>query len=473
MTISQLEPMARTAPPKHPFLPHLIPAYVGVLCTAAVTLAVLAPHAEIGRRPVLFALLGAFALTLNVVPIDLFERGKTSPAGIPLLAVAYLFGAPGAAACEAAMAAVTVLRGGGPLRALHDFGSLSLVAASAAGVMQALPGESRTEIVVAAGAGGMVYYLANSAALGAIWLLDEGVNPLVAWRERMAWLWPHQLACGLLAGGLVISINAIGSWAVAAFALPVFMLWVAQKQYLDHSRESARTLRKQAQALEEANAELREALAQNEALIENLHRSYLSTIESLARTIEAKDPYTGGHTERVADLSLMLARELGFNAEELRAVQVGAIIHDIGKIGIPDQILLKPGPLTDEEAAEMRRHPEISTYILAELELPKIVKAMVRHHHERYDGDGYPDGLAGEDIPLAARILTVADALDAMISDRPYRAALSLSEARAEIERNAGSQFCPRVVEALGRCLERDPGLLQLPSGTLAPEPAS
>jgi HD-GYP domain-containing protein (c-di-GMP phosphodiesterase class II) len=233
------------------------------------------------------------------------------------------------------------------------------------------------------------------------------------------------------------------------------MLWVAQKQYLDRSRSSVAELRSSHDALTGANARLRGLLEDNQALLTRMHRSYISTITSLARTIEAKDPYTGGHTERVAQIARHLAEELKFDEAALRAVDVGSVIHDIGKIGIPDQILLKPGKLTDEEFAEMKKHPEMSSYIIAELEMPPIVKQMVRSHHERYDGGGYPDGLVGEEIPLAARILTVADALDAMTSDRPYRKALALSVARSEIEDQAGRQFCPQVVGALCALLDR------------------
>ena len=136
------------------------------------------------------------------------------------------------------------------------------------------------------------------------------------------------------------------------------------------------------------------------------------------------------------------------------------MIHDIGKIGVPDAILLKRGGLTDEERVEIQRHPEISSYIVADLELPAIVKQMVRNHHERFDGAGYPDGMIGEEIPLAARILTVADSLDAMISDRPYRKAMPVEVALEEIERHTGSQFCPRVVAALRVCVARDPALI-------------
>jgi putative nucleotidyltransferase with HDIG domain len=159
----------------------------------------------------------------------------------------------------------------------------------------------------------------------------------------------------------------------------------------------------------------------------------------------------------VAEVALLLAKELGFDEAEQRAIGVGAVIHDIGKVGIPDDILLKQGHLSPEELEIIRSHPEISTYILAELELPPMVKEMVRHHHERIDGMGYPDGLSGENIPLAARVLAVADALDAITSDRPYRYARPLSEARAEIAAQVGLQFCPRVVAALEQTFERSP----------------
>jgi len=228
------------------------------------------------------------------------------------------------------------------------------------------------------------------------------------------------------------------------------MSWLTQKQYLDRSRSSVEQLRRSHSELERTNAQL-------QGLLERSRANYLSTISSLARTIEAKDPYTGGHTERVGEYALMLARELGFGEDELEAVEVGAIVHDIGKIGIPDRILLKPGRLDAEEFAEMRKHPEISSYILDGLDVPQVVVEMARHHHERFDGNGYPDGLAGEDTPLAARILTVADAFDAMTSDRPYRAALAVEEALAEVRRNAGTQFCPAVVAALDACFAGQP----------------
>jgi HD-GYP domain-containing protein (c-di-GMP phosphodiesterase class II) len=267
---------------------------------------------------------------------------------------------------------------------------------------------------------------------------------------------------------LVVAVDRLDPYILLAAVLPLLLAWFGQKQYLDRSRRGVEELRDSNARLGEANDALHELVAaksqlltEKSDLLERVRLSYLQTVASLARTIEAKDPYTGGHTERVSDYALMIARELHFSTEELRAVETGGVIHDIGKIGVRDEILLKPGRLNAEEWAEMRRHPEISSYILGELGLPEIAKDMARSHHERFDGDGYPDGLVGEAIPLAARVLSVADTLDAMTSDRPYRSRRRFDEALEELRRNAGSQFCPRVVAALLASYERDPGKWQ------------
>ncbi|MDX6640272.1 MAG: hypothetical protein QOF12_1283, partial [Solirubrobacteraceae bacterium] len=305
----------------------------------------------------------------------------------------------------------------------------------------------------------LVYYLVNAVTLSVVMALHEGDSIVAIWRERLAWLAVHYVGFGLTAGAFVVIERDHGAYAVLFFAIPLLVLFAAEQQYVDRARESVSELRKHRDELAAANTRLGSALATNQDLMRSMQRSYLSTITSLARTIEAKDPYTGGHTERVRDFAMLLARELGLSEEDLRAIEVGSIIHDIGKIGIPDGILTKPGQLTEEEFDAMRRHPEISSYIVSELELPLIVKQMVRSHHERWDGRGYPDGLAGEDIPLAARILAVADTLDAMTSDRSYRRALPVEAAVEEIRNLSGVQFCPRVAATFLACHERDPSL--------------
>ena len=198
-------------------------------------------------------------------------------------------------------------------------------------------------------------------------------------------------------------------------------------------------------------------------LLEKVRRTHVATIAALSRSMEAKDGYTGGHTERVTAIAVALARRLGYAGEELDAIETGALMHDIGKIGIPERILHKPSALDDEEWAVMRKHPVISDYILSGIDLPAEVRQIVRSSHERIDGQGYPDGLAGSEIPLPARIVFVADAFDALTSDRPYRAPRSTREALREIRANAGTQFCAAVVAALEQVAREEPGLIGTP----------
>jgi putative nucleotidyltransferase with HDIG domain len=194
-------------------------------------------------------------------------------------------------------------------------------------------------------------------------------------------------------------------------------------------------------------------------LVDRVRKTHLATIAALSRSMEAKDGYTGGHTERVAEIAVGLARRLGVWGADLEAIEIGALLHDIGKIGIPEAILHKPGPLTDEEWVVIRRHPLISEYILEDIGLDSIVLQIARSSHERIDGRGYPDGLAGDEIPLGARIVLVADAIDAMTSDRPYRRARPSRAAIAELRAQACTQFCPVVVEAAERLYAEEPEL--------------
>ncbi|MEZ4366852.1 MAG: HD domain-containing protein [Kofleriaceae bacterium] len=174
----------------------------------------------------------------------------------------------------------------------------------------------------------------------------------------------------------------------------------------------------------------------------------------LAEAIEAKDPYTKGHCGRVAAFSLLLAREAGYPADGLETLEFGAFLHDIGKIGIRDAVLLKPGALDEDEWAHMRKHPEIGCEIAREIEMLAPIMPAVRNHHERWDGSGYPDGMVGDGIPLAARIVAIADAYDAMATDRPYKRALPLEECEAILRKTAGKMYDPELVEVfVGRRL--------------------
>ncbi len=195
-------------------------------------------------------------------------------------------------------------------------------------------------------------------------------------------------------------------------------------------------------------------------LVTEVRRKHLATIAALSRSMEAKDDYTGGHTERVSDVAVAIASRLGFSGGELDDIEVGALLHDIGKIGIPERILHKPGPLDDDEWKVMKEHPLISEHILLGIDLSPVVVQIARSSHERIDGAGYPDQLAGDQIPLPARIVLVADAWDALTSDRPYRRGRSIHAAMEEIRSHSGTQFCPKVVAALEQVYREEPHIL-------------
>ena len=184
-----------------------------------------------------------------------------------------------------------------------------------------------------------------------------------------------------------------------------------------------------------------------EELYEKLQISYETTLEALAAALDTRDTETQGHSMRVSEYTTVIARRLGVKDPELTEIRRGALLHDVGKIGIPDAVLRKPGKLSAEEWVEMRKHPEIGYRILSGIKFLEKSLPVVIAHQERYDGSGYPRGLKGREIPLGARIFAVVDTLDAMTSDRPYRKALSYEVARDEIVRNAGIQFDPKVVE--------------------------
>ncbi|BBB92597.1 MAG TPA: HD-GYP domain-containing protein [Methylomusa anaerophila] len=196
---------------------------------------------------------------------------------------------------------------------------------------------------------------------------------------------------------------------------------------------------------------------------EDLHE----IVEALTTALDAKNPFMCGHSERVAELSLLLATGMGLSLAEQTRIHIGAHLHDVGKIGVPDMILNKSGKLTEAEFALIRQHPEIGDKIVGKVQVLQSVADIVRHHHERFDGNGYPDRLSGEKISLGARIVAVADAFDAMTSTRTYRPALSFNVTMNEMRRCRGSQFDPDVVDALitlaakGKLLAGGTGLCQ------------
>ena len=187
---------------------------------------------------------------------------------------------------------------------------------------------------------------------------------------------------------------------------------------------------------------------------EKLEKAYLDNIETLRFTVEAKDTYTRGHSDRVSEYSVLIGKKLGLSEEDLKTLRVGGLFHDIGKIGVPDNILLKESKLTDEEYNEIKKHPSIGAHILSSATIFQDIIPIVKHHHERYDGNGYPDHLKGEDIPYLARIAAVADSFDAMTSKRTYRDSLPIDVVISEFKRCKGTQFDPNLADLFLDILE-------------------
>lgn len=179
-----------------------------------------------------------------------------------------------------------------------------------------------------------------------------------------------------------------------------------------------------------------------------LNSSYKNTIATLSNAVDARDPYTAGHSDRVAAISMVIGEKLGLSSELLEKLEISAMFHDIGKLGVPDNILLKPGKLDELEFQKIKEHPSIGVSILKNIDFLKNSLPIILHHHERYSGGGYPDGISKGDIPLEARIICVADTYDAMTSDRPYRKGLSHEEAIVEIVKFKGIQFDPEIVDS-------------------------
>ena len=202
------------------------------------------------------------------------------------------------------------------------------------------------------------------------------------------------------------------------------------------------------------NEELRESR-------EQLEKAYLDSIEVVRHTVEAKDTYTRGHSDRVAAYAVLIGEKMGLSKEELKTLKIGGLFHDIGKIGISDTILLKETKLTDDEYSEIKNHPAIGKHILSNATIFKDLIPIVYHHHEKYDGTGYPEQLKGENIPLLARIVAVADAFDAMTSRRSYRGEMDLDYVKEEIRRCSGSQFDPKVAEVFLDILTNDKDRLE------------
>ncbi len=276
----------------------------------------------------------------------------------------------------------------------------------------------------------LMYYAVNTGGVATIIALCTAQNPVKLWRQTFLWTAPSYFA-----GACISAITLFVFKSQLSIAL-LFMAPVGYLIYQSYATYMARSEEKQQHI---------EQLKDSQAHLADL---YLATIKSLALAIDAKDQYTHQHILRVQRYAVATAKHLGLTGIELEGLNTGALLHDIGKLGVPEYVLLKPGRLTGEEFAKIKQHPEIGAAILSPVEFPWPVLPVVKHHHEKWDGTGYPDGLKGYDIPLTARILSVGDVYDALTSNRSYRSAWTHERALDVIIQDAGTHFDPEIVHA-------------------------
>ncbi len=342
----------------------------------------------------------------------------------------YLLGPTAAVAATVASLATSVwVKREFSIKTLFNASMSILVLIATYGVFDALRRSAGSDVwfLVGAGAvGGAAAWVTNYFLLGTVIAAEQGRErfSLRGYLSSALPLSPYYLGYGLTGVGVLAASYRIGGLAaLITLGAPVAIVQTATNRWM-----------------REQHARVKEAQS-----------GFNATLISLSKAIDLRDKDTEGHCRRVVDYSLLMGRHLKFSDEELVRLSHGALLHDIGKIGVSDTILLKPGPLTDEEWAVMRTHPELGFMMVADVRQLERAREIILNHHERFDGKGYPRGLSGEAIPLGARVFTIADSFDAMVSDRPYRKGMSLAEARAEVRRCSGTQFDPICVAAFDK----------------------
>ena len=438
--------------------PHVLPRSAAVFSVVTFLIGVAAfavyapqlPHSGLVGL-VLLTLLAVIADRLSIL---VYSESSVSVSFICLFAIAVLYG-PAGIAVAAPLSAISLHLERRMLsyNLLFDVGNYVIGNGLGAVVLWALidPTDITVSplVVLVALAAAATTYGVNSSLVASVVSLANRQSPWAVWQEKFQWLFPHYVVFGLLGLALALAYQALGVTGLLAFVAPPFMMRLAMKQYVDKTSRHVATLKAKNEQLERANREIL-------AMSARLKETYDATLEALAAALDARDRDTGGHSSRVSVYTMDMARRLGIRegSAEWLDIERASLLHDVGKIGVPDSILNKPGPLTAEEWQEMRKHPAIGYEMLRDVKFLAAAAEIVYSHHERYDGKGYPKGLKSDEIPLGSRIFAVADAFDAMTSDRPYRRALDCRKAREEIVNNNGVQFDPEVVEAFLKCLD-------------------
>ncbi|MCK5429679.1 MAG: HD domain-containing protein, partial [Anaerolineales bacterium] len=385
---------------------------------------------------VLFVMIVIFTEILSVEVY--LKDASISTSAAPILAGVLLFGPIGAVVLSIVVAVTALIKKGGYLhRFIFDLSSQLIACFLCAGIILLINTPITTlpqPVQIALGViAGMIVFFSNTWLQSGIISLSVGSPLRQVWKEQFSWLWPYYLAFGVVAYALILGYSFGGVIGVLAIMVPLLTLRLGQIQYVNRTRDVVNKLRANNEKLESQGDEI--SILNEELLL------------SLAKSIDLRDPYTMGHSQQVTNYAVMIAKELNLPQEQIEKVRRGSLLHDIGKLGVPDSILLKPGRLTAEEYEVIKKHPLLGAQILESSRNLRNLIPLVRNHHERFDGKGYPDGLVGHAIPIEARILAMADSVEAMASDRPYRRGLTLDEILEEVKQSSGKQFDPRMVK--------------------------
>ena len=393
--------------------------------------------------PIMLGVLVVLACVAQRVPVFLFRSSAISVSFAAVIAAYVLYGTGAAVWVSLAQALVnSVTPRRKPLRKMaFNFGAFAL-SAFVAGELYRLAGGATppaeiTPTVVGVAVSAAAYFLVNSSLTAVAIALSEGQAVASVWRTNYSWMPVNFGATAIQGAALALAYKTLGLFGVFVFTVPLCVAWFSFRLYMSKSSE----VRQRNDELSTVNELLRQTN-------DRLERSHVSVIGALIGALEAKEHRLSGHAASTMHYSVEVGRKLGLGADEIAAIKLGALFHDVGKIGIPESLLSKGDELTEDEWAEMRAHPTIGANLLGNVPMLERIRPIVLAHHEHFDGTGYPNRLKGSEIPLAAQIIAVADAYDAMTSERPYRCAKMPKAALRELRANAGTQFNPVVVEA-------------------------
>ena len=386
-------------------------------------------------------LLAAIAALTELLSVEIYVRETSvSTSAAPFVAAAVLFGPLGVLVMSIAMAGPAMIKHrSSPLRFFFNTGSHLLAGLGTVWLVQMTPVSAGSsshwlQFALSIVGAGLLFGI-TTTLVSTVLSISSKEQVSSIWKEKFSWLALYYLGLGIVAAAIVLGYEYLGYLGVVLALAPLFILRWAQKEYVTRTKDLVAALRESNESLTVRAAEVTEL---NEGLL-----------GALAKAVELRDPFVLGHSQNVARYAIMLARELHLPEERIELIRKAALLHDIGKVGIEDHILFKPGRLTPAEYEAVKAHPEMATEVLGACRCLETIATIVLHHHERYDGRGYPDGLTGLMIPLESRILAVADALEAITSGRPYRAGSAADVALKEIRDNVGRQFDPEVVAAL------------------------